>query len=821
MRNAIIILLLAAAVVVPPVFGGTTGKVSGRVIDKTSKEPLAGANVVIEGTALGAAVGPDGSFVIIDVHPGTYRVRATFIGYAPMTIQEVRVNLNQTTTLLFELSESAVQSSEVIVTAERPMVRKDATGTVAIVTKEDIQVLPVNNFVDILRIQAGVVGEGSAIHIRGGRGNEVSYMIDGVYVKDPLFGGIGTELHKEAIEQMEFLSGTFSAEYGDAMSGVVNLVTREGTERQSVRLDARTSEFAAPYKNYHEGRLSASLSGPIPLVNRVKYLLTGERDYRGSWLPFGYDNNISFMGKLSANLLADLRGTATYRLTQHKYQNYQHDWKYIPDEYYQPRTSSEQGMVQVKHVLSPKAFYDIRASYFTQHYQLGILGPDGNYLDTSKYLVSSQWDYKPDAGNGLEFYSRAIPLEYTDSHTKTLNVKGDLVWQIGTTHEVKTGLEFKQHDLSLFSVYDPKRNFPYLNDYKRNPIEGAMYVQDKMEFPSLVINVGLRLDYADQQAAFRMNPLDPNSLGSSKPKYQFSPRLGIAHPISDRTTLHFSYGHFFQNPDYQYLFDNSQYDVNVREPIFGQPNLDAQRTVAYQVGIGHQFSDYLAATFTAYYKDVTGLIGTHYYQPFFDGRYVGYTLYVNEDYGNMKGFEVDVTLRRANYVSGALTYTYSVAKGSASSETEQYPGTQESTLLYYLDFDKTHIINANVSVELPENAGPILQHTYWNFILRTSSGYPYTPGGRDVGFVVRNSARRPWTFTLDAEIGRDWTIGPVLLTTYVDVRNLTNYRNVLYVYTDTGLPDQTFVGRHSQEWIQDPSNFGPPRRIQIGARLSF
>jgi len=827
MVKQIAVLLLAGMCAAGVLLAGTKGKIAGRVIDKATQEPLPGANVTIEGRLMGTASGIDGGFTIVDVPPGVYRVKAAFVGYAAMSITDVRVNVDQTTTLTFELSEQALQSSEVVVTAERPMVRKDATGSVSIISQEEIQVLPVANFIDVLRMRAGVVGEGSNLHVRGGRGNEVAYMIDGVYVEDPLFGGLGTALHNDAIEQMQFLSGTFSAEYGDAMSGVVNLVTREGTERFRFKVEGRTSEFASPFKGYHENRIVGSVSGMVPLISGLSFFATGEQDSRGSWLPYGYRRELSTLGKLTYQLDAGIKLAGSYRYAGEKHQNYNHSWKYIPEQYYQPRSSSHQGMAQWTHVLSPGAFYEIKASYFSQHAQLGVLDASGNYLDTSRYMTPSNYTFKADAGNGIEFWETAIPVEFDSSRVSTLNVKADLVWQAASAHELKLGVEVKQHDMFRFSVYDPKRNAPYINDYAREPLEGAFYLQDKMEFPSLILNVGLRVDYADQQASFRANPLDSVATVNSTAKFQVSPRIGIAHPISDRTNLSFSYGHFFQNPEYQFLYENSQYDLRVREPLFGQPDLDAQRTVAYQVSLSHQFTDNVAATVTAYYKDVTGLIGTRYFSPFVEGRYVGYTVYVNEDYANMKGFDIEFTMRRSKNVSGGLTYSYQVAKGSASSESEQYPGTEESTTLYFLSFDKTHSINGSVSLLFGANEGPrvfdvpLLENTYWNFIMRTSSGYPYTPGGRDVGFVIRNSARMPWSFTLDAEIGREIAIGDLRATVFLEALNLTNYRNVVYVYTDTGSPDVTNTGNYSDEYMKDPSNYGAPRRVRLGLRLAL
>jgi outer membrane receptor for ferrienterochelin and colicin len=309
---------------------------------------------------------------------------------------------------------------------------------------------------------------------------------------------------------------------------------------------------------------------------------------------------------------------------------------------------------------------------------------------------------------------------------------------------------------------------------------------------------------------------------------QLSPRLGISHPISEFTKIHFSYGHFFQNPEYQYMYENKQYDIGVREPIFGQPNLDAQRTISYEVGLAHQFSQNIAMHLAAFYKDVSGYVGTHYYEfrDAYTNQYTAYTLYVNEDYANIKGFEVNLDIRSTRYFGGGLTYTYQVAKGSASSETEQYPGTQESTRLYYLDFDKTHVFNATASIRIPEDEGPelfgskILSNTDYNLVLRAGSGYPYTPTGRDIGFVDRNSLRRPATYTLDLELGKSFNLTDrVSMRIFAQILNLTNHRNILYVYTDTGDPEYTIVGGYSTEYMRDPSNYGPPAMILLGAGI--
>ncbi|MBX2974892.1 MAG: TonB-dependent receptor [Ignavibacteriaceae bacterium] len=819
--SPIILILVILSVLTGLIHAGTTGKLVGKIKDGQSGEPLIGANVVIEGIGLGAASNINGDYVILNIPPGRYNVKFSFIGYESVTVSSVIVTVDQTTHLSVELNSQSLQFGEIYVTAAKPLVQKDITSSIATISREEIEALPVSSFTDLLSLQAGVVGSGSNLHVRGGRSNEVAYMIDGMLAVDPLLGGLATTVNNDAIQELNLLSGTFNAEYGNALSGIVNIVTRDGSDKISAKLEYRTSEFGIErYAQLHEARVNGSLSGPI-FTEKVKFFISAEQDKRGSYLPFGYNNDRSFFTKITSTQIPLMKISFSNRGSIGRRQSYSHAYKYVPDQFTRRRTDSWHSAVTLTHTVLNNLFYDLKFSYFNQGYYSGI------DKDTSQYLPSSQRTYLP-IGNGFEFFSKSDPLQLDDSRTISFDIKADAVWQIDNKNEVKFGLSYKKHKLKYFSVYDPKRNFPYINDYTTQPFEFATYIQDKIELPYLVINLGLRFDYMNANNEFRNNPLDPTSIIKAKPRAQISPRIGIAHPISDRTKLHFSYGHFFQNPDFQFLFENTQYDYNVREPLFGQPNLDAQRTISYEVGISHQLNDRTAVSLTSYYRDITGLIGTRYYFPFVDGRFVGYTLYVNEDYANVKGFELSLDMRPDQYFSGGMSYTYSIAKGSASSETEQYPGTQESTQLYYLDFDRTHMLNVSGTYTIPKDDGPSLFNTKpfelmdFSLIFRLNSGAPYTPGGRDIGFVERNSLRQPSTYSIDLMVGKEFSFSNIIkVRLFAEILNLTDHRNILYVYRDTGEPDFTFEGNQSVEYMQDPSNFGPPRSIRLGTTLRF
>jgi len=229
-------------------FAGTTGKLAGRVTAKESGEPLIGANVMIDGSVMGAATDLDGNFYILQIPPGTYSIRFSMIGYQSLVINDVRMMVDLTTKANGALSESAVGLEEVVVQAERAMIQTDVTYSQANISSEEVDMLPVEEFEDVLALQAGVVVRGGEIHVRGGRGGEISYMIDGISVTDPYNSGVAVEIENNAIQELQFISGTFNAEYGQAMSGIVNIVTKDGS------LSDYSGSFSLNQGGYNSGR---------------------------------------------------------------------------------------------------------------------------------------------------------------------------------------------------------------------------------------------------------------------------------------------------------------------------------------------------------------------------------------------------------------------------------------------------------------------------------------------------------------------------------------------------------------------------------------
>ena len=208
----------------------TTGKISGSIIDSDTKDPLIAANVIVRNTNLGAATDVEGYYSIVNIKPGLYTLVVDMIGYKQLVLENVRVSVNRTTTIDASLSPTVIQGETVVVEVDAITTKKDQTSTIKNISTDQIEKLAVEDLGAIVGMQAGVV-EG---HFRGGRTTEVTYLVDGIQI-DEVFGGSSSMLSIEpdVIQDLEVITGTFNAEYGNAMSGVVNAVTKDGSNKFS------------------------------------------------------------------------------------------------------------------------------------------------------------------------------------------------------------------------------------------------------------------------------------------------------------------------------------------------------------------------------------------------------------------------------------------------------------------------------------------------------------------------------------------------------------------------------------------------------------
>jgi outer membrane receptor protein involved in Fe transport len=288
MSKPIICLVIFIFLIIGGSYAGTTGKMAGAIRDAETGEGLPGVNVIIEGTTLGAGTDADGTYVILNIPPGLYTIVFNYIGYQTIIVRDVRVNIDFTTRLDQNLQQTVLEGETVEVFGERnPLVRQDLTNTQVAVTSETILDLPVDQINQVLALQAGITVDNSgALHIRGGRSNEISYQVNGLSINNPYGNAQGVGLATNAVEEVSVSAGTFSAEYGNALSGVVNYVTKDGGHKYHGSLRAWTGDHLSnntdvfynidendPFNNH---RLEWTLSGPVPLLgNKLTFFTSG------------------------------------------------------------------------------------------------------------------------------------------------------------------------------------------------------------------------------------------------------------------------------------------------------------------------------------------------------------------------------------------------------------------------------------------------------------------------------------------------------------------------------------------------------------------
>lgn len=224
-----------------------TGKIAGTVTDAASGEPLPGVNVIIDGTVQGTVTDADGYYVILNVKPGTYALRASFVGFTPQLVQGVRVNIDQTTTIDIRLQEQIIEGGEVVVTAVRPVVQADVSNSQANITSEQVQSLPVASVTGVVGLQAGVQG----LSVRGSDADEVSFMVNGLTLRDERNNSAFTSIPLVSVEEVQVQTGGFNAEYGNVRSGVINVVTKEG-DRNRYGADV-VYRHSPPARKHFEG----------------------------------------------------------------------------------------------------------------------------------------------------------------------------------------------------------------------------------------------------------------------------------------------------------------------------------------------------------------------------------------------------------------------------------------------------------------------------------------------------------------------------------------------------------------------------------------
>ncbi len=958
-----------------------SGKITGTLTDAETGEPLIGATVGIQGTTKGAITDIDGNYLMLNVAPGSYTLEARYIGYATVVVQEVVVRIDLTTTQDFQLALESFEGEEIVVVAERKAVIKDVTSSEARVSSEEIEKLPVQEVTDIIQLQAGVnVGNDGGIHIRGGRASEVSYVVDGIRVTDDYDRSNGIRIENESVQELQVISGSFNAEHGQALSGVVNVVTKSGGNQfdASVRswsggYLASNNSFLYPgigteVQNFNPTRMydvSASVSGPI-VKDKLTFFATARRFENKGWLtgrnvysPHGafidtldldpdfntyrtlyneqvdlslpwysidtirVDGNdrllltdngtrdssrvdmnnfesLSFQGNLEYRLSNSLKFNLIGSLGQEEGGGYDHNRSLVPLGI--ANNFRNNYALNFKTTITPSS-----RTFIT-------LNAANRYNEQENYLYEDPWDPRYFNFLNISRFKLDIPgngqfaMYGTDNNrffrsTNTYILKGELSSQLNEHHFIKAGVNLQFDKIKFESIAlspisqegntlppgTPEElipfvelGYPELNTngfqrYTESPYNFSAYIQDKIEYENLIINVGLRFDYFDPNTVVPNDPEDPDIFFPTKAenryrdlnnngqrdqdeplitvaerqeywwkdasvKYQLSPRLGVAYPISDRGVIYFSYGYFFQIPSYNLLYTNSQVllsETAGNQGLFGNPDLNPERSIQYELGLKQEIFEGTAIELTGYYKDTRDYVSS---RPQVTGApSITYGIYFNRDFSKSIGFTFAFNQYVSRQFNFGLDYTFGSVEGSNSDPSAEFfniigqgtridSTTQENSLtklVQPLNWDRRHIVNGSM----------FYTGNTWgaNLLARFSTGTPYTPANNIPGVLVgevastrdlRNTARLPARFTIDINTYKNFELSNnASLQVFLNVFNLLDTKVVNSVYNDSGeatAPLPINISPFADEgFFDNPAFYAEPRRIQFGVSLSF
>lgn len=968
-----------------------TGKIAGVVTDAETGETLPGASILVDGTPFGAATDLDGRYTIIGVRPGTYTLRASYVGYTETLVEEVRVQSGLTTRIEIGLQQGASEvGQELIVTAERPAVQRDRTSSVQYVDFRELEELPVVSAREGLFVQAGVFfdvepiagglggsGRGEPRYaVRGGDQTEVRWFVDGARTAALIEGradqgGSYSTINRLAVQELQILTGGFNAEYGDAQSGIVNVVTKEGGNDYEATLEylygpsgqrhfgnylydpatqqefidntradgtldpawwteARQSQIY-DYRALTDNRMWGSLSGPLfdlggvkataflaGQYNREAYIYPRPIDHRqlddvlgNVVVQFDGGKKLKLTGLYSRALHSTLQENGDF-VVQSKYYR---GWGSVLDTRHRLATA------HWTHALSQDFFYDVRLSAFG----LDFREEPSPFLRVGESPDQDIFGFQFYEGFSTEpFHAYSFVYDRRE-RVGDLSLDASATWQADANNLLRVGIEARRN------TYAEDRSFRFpsfttderywLNrglDETYHPFQFAAYVQDKMEFKGMILNLGLRYDYFNPNRdwfpvldlpVLALDPLydpalDPDGdqvdengrvlfsfdnvfdkpRSASPSFHRLSPRLGVSFPITEGSVLHFNYGHFYQLPPLDRMFEFGYFrPVYIVECQFAYDNglavgdgtdyprctpgrtratsapgdpervvtlsldeLKPERTISFEVGLSQQLGDLAVLNVVGFYKNISdqvlprnGLFDRIVELP--TGTFVSN---FSGDYGDARGFEMNLRTLFSEYVTFDFNYSFSRSTlGRATPGRVVYDTTGTPTFIYdqeaslrlpsELTYSRPHIFRANLFLRYPEGgvrwADRLLDGASASFLGRYVSGRAFTYLEADDPPDTIDNQRIPALTTIDMRLEKPVRLGPHKLSVYTTVTNLLNTRN-LRAYGEPVFDPQSTV-----DFVEDGTitrvdaagydiswqTYFPPRRIFFGVRYDF
>ncbi len=843
-------LFLAAAVgfaAAGPALAQTSGAIAGRVTDRSTGLPLAEVSVIVDHGVRGDVSDTAGRYRAREVRSGWHHLRAQLIGFRPFVAESVFVSAGQTTTLDIALSPVAVTLDSLVVEARvDPILDPLATRSEQTYTAEEIRRLPISSVQEAIALSAGTI-EGS---YRGGRVGQESFILDGLGIKNQLdasTGELGLRLPTDILTEASLVTNGFSARYGQAVSGMINAVTRDGGERWAGGVRYETDRPFSGAGDFGLDRVVLMADGPLPLGIRAVGVLDATarldadpvnappppdpRDPRAEqdWLlPHNAGEQYDLAAKLTIPLglrhsirLFGLRSIAQRLLFD---QTFKYDTDLAPGQRLTGTLLSGHYQYAAAVGASLPLVADLRLGWFDREFMRGELveTPDGRFgaFTGERYAFLDE-----DLARRQDTAAAAAPLPgyraplYSDRTVWGVPAfflgtgsRGDLGWSrfnelraqfdaalgTGRTTDLYVGGEVIDQRVRTFSRiqgWAPVGDtVPPATASDFSPLTMAAYAEAQVRVNDLAVTAGIRYDQFDPGA-----DLPGAQLGARR---RLNPRVGVSTVLRGATFVA-SYGRFSQSPDFQFLVDGS-FDDTTRTGRFrrGNPNLGFEDSHQFEFSLRTRPRPLVALRLNAYFKRLDGMVSS---TPL--GVDPDSSIFGNGDYGNVRGGEVifEREFHRGFGARVAYTLQYATASSSSAYVTTRLPKIDPLTgdtvfpgkVDFPLDFDQRHTLIALVQGETHALFGPALgglrpfAGLEGAAIFRYGSGLPYsrTDASGDSLIGPPNDSRLPSTMTLDALLRRPFALGRARASVYLDVRNVFNRVNTVAVRRDTGTPN--------------------------------
>ncbi|MCD4707251.1 MAG: TonB-dependent receptor [Candidatus Sabulitectum sp.] len=853
----------------------STGIIAG-IVEDAAGNPLTGATVAIEGTPFGAMTTPQGEYVIAGLSPGTYTVAARMVGRATSKVEMVVVEADNVSRIDFELAEDASGSTVILVTQSRTNILRDIPATAFQLDLSEMRTMSSSTIVDMIATQPGVVQQDGELHVRGGRAGEVDYVLDGISLRSPMDNRFNFDIPVSAVSNATLMTGGLSIEYGNTLSGIVDLIGKEGGDSFhgtiSGRMgDATSSMISSGEQVFTESididlcrkdlsSIELSLSGPEPITKSLlpsmgidlpgemtisasgQFSTSGKNnmDTRDNW-SYNWLNDGSAMVKLSyrsvPRTIYSLNAVGSYRehgWNQWAWSRYGEvgiveGYMYPPgsQDYALPAMFSETGglIFNVSHLIGDRTSLKITLGTLRFQNWNRIYDQEGGFVGEGTNPMFWMTEYSPpqlfESQQGF-FYDGVHQNVWHDSKATVSTALIGLDMNPNPRARLKAGISGKYYDLYQYNAYFLSPGNAYLSLWNAYPYSAAAYVQGSYRFTGgAITTAGVRGDYFNANTS--VFSLEAGGGVPVEAKVHISPRFSISVPFSERSIFFTTFGHYFQMPPMNSLYLQTAYNCGAQRVIAGNPDLNPELTRLFEVGIRQELDRFTDLAISFYNKDITGLVSTEDHS---EGT--SYVFTNDNSHGNVRGIETSFSRMAGSNVSGQVFYTLSIAKGKYSSMLERYNYAQFGVVYVsreenYLDWDQSHQAGTTVEYtffgsEGPEIAGVCpFENSSVAVSWKYGSGTPYSLPPATGELLVTNSERRPFTMQTDITVSRDFSFGSGNIKFMAGIFNLFNRKNITHIY-ETALFHTS--GDPTGE-MGNPRAWSPARHLLFSAVVSW